>query len=228
MHFRCKQASEELSSQRCRLVPASRCQTTGSTCGSCYETCSSFRLHEHYKKRKVEKKAERKEQQALKKQRKQAEFTALTPEKQQDKRQKAQQAAKEREEVHTKMLTKLQAADEHGPKLIIDLDFWDLMNHQERKSLVSQLAFCVGHNKRAAEPCSLHFVRYVTLGGPLSCWRDHRTLWVCHCLMRCTLRCVSTCKNNTLTNRCEGSIKKYGCAMVPGNARCQIVSVANS
>jgi len=48
-----------------------------------------------------------------------------------------------------------QLAFENGQKLVIDLEFHDLMLEKERKSLMSQLMYCYAANNRAAEPCRL-------------------------------------------------------------------------
>lgn len=117
------------------------------------------RVAENHKRRKLEKKEARRAEQAAKNERKRQEFEALPPEEQQARRERAQQAVAARNEASTAMLARLQEADETGPRLIIDLDFWDYMTKQERRSIVSQLAFCTSHNKRAPRPCSLHCTR---------------------------------------------------------------------
>ena len=114
-------------------------------------------MEEYHRERKQRKKAERKVQQAEKNERKRREFDALSPAEQEAKRARAQQAVAERSAAAAAMQQRLTDAAKTGPHLVIDLDFWELMTEQERKSLVSQLAFCVGHNKRSEKPCGLHF-----------------------------------------------------------------------
>jgi Trm5-related predicted tRNA methylase len=84
----------------------------------------------------------------------------LSPEEQDRKRQQAQARIQERTAAKAETAAKLSAAAKDGPKLIIDLAFWNLMTPQEQKSLLSQLAFCAGLNKRAPVPFSLQFTRY--------------------------------------------------------------------
>ena len=136
------------------------------------------RLAEYHKKRKAEKKEERKEQQAAKKQKLKDAFAALTPEEQQTRRDQAAAAAQARAAAKADVLARLEAADKSGPRLIIDLEFWALMTPQEQKSLVSQLAYCCGHNRRAEKPCSLHFTR---------CCSGNRRVpdWPCHIFDEC-------------------------------------------
>lgn len=45
----------------------------------------------------------------------------------------------------------------HGQKIIVDLDFAELMDEDEIRSLVQQLSYCYGANKRAAVPANLIF-----------------------------------------------------------------------
>jgi hypothetical protein len=123
----------------------------------------SCRVAEHHKRRKLEKKEARKSEQAVKNARKRAEFDALPTEEQQARREKAQQAVAARNDAHAAMLARLEAADKAGPRLVVDLDFWQHMTNQERRSMVGQIAFCTSHNKRAEKPCSLHCTRYVGL-----------------------------------------------------------------
>lgn len=64
-----------------------------------------------------------------------------------------------RAEEKQKKIKRLKEAQDCTPKIIIDLDFWDKMIEKERVSLVSQLGFSVGANRRSDAPCSLHFTR---------------------------------------------------------------------
>lgn len=121
--------------------------------------CALCRVQERHKKRKQEKKEQHKLAQGEKRQLLKQRFDALSPEEQQRKREQAQARIQERTAAKAETSAKLKAAAKDGPKLVIDLDFWDLMMPQEQKSLLSQLAFCAGLNKRAPAPCSLHFTR---------------------------------------------------------------------
>jgi tRNA (Guanine-1)-methyltransferase len=126
------------------------------------QVCIEFflcRRDAYFQERKKQKKAARKEEQAAKNARKRAEFDTLPAEEQAARREAAKQASEQRTAAQAALKSRLQAADASGPRLIVDLDFWDLMTEQEHKSIVCQLAFSVGHNKRAAKPCSLHFTR---------------------------------------------------------------------
>lgn len=112
-----------------------------------------------YKQRKVARKEKHRVQQAEKKATKQAAFAALSEEEQEKRREERRALIALRGAERDAHLAKLDAAEQRGPKLIVDLDFWGLMHPQERKSMVSQLAHCAGVNKRAAAPCALHFTR---------------------------------------------------------------------
>jgi len=65
---------------------------------------------------------------------------------------KARRAKEKAERIHT-FLTAAAAA----PQVIIDLDFEEQMNEKEKKSMVQQLMYCYGMNKRATHPLGMHF-----------------------------------------------------------------------
>jgi Trm5-related predicted tRNA methylase len=79
-----------------------------------------------------------------------------------EKRSGARLEREKRRRADALQLSRVLEAQEKAPKVIVDLGFWDKMTEQERRSLVSQLGFCVGSNKKANAPCSLHFTRRVT------------------------------------------------------------------
>lgn len=113
------------------------------------------------KEAKKQAKAQKREQ----KRSRQQEATPLTEEERAAKRAAIEDKSKQR--IHrAKVITeRLQQAETIAPKLVIDLDFWDLMKDGFQRSLVSQLAFSAGCNKRSEKPCSVHLTRYVILDG---------------------------------------------------------------
>lgn len=54
-------------------------------------------------------------------------------------------------------LKDLEIVSQAGQKLVIDLNFPGQMNDTEMRSMVSQLMYSYGANKRAAQPCQLYF-----------------------------------------------------------------------
>lgn len=114
------------------------------------------------KEAKRQEKAQKREQKRL---RKQEDATPLTEEQRAAKRAAVENRSKQRIERAKVVAERLQEAESIAPKLVIDLGFWDLMKDGFQRSLVSQLAFSAGCNKRSEKPCSLHLTRYVTTNG---------------------------------------------------------------
>lgn len=88
------------------------------------------------------------------------EFAALTEEEKNERRLAQKRRKRERDDEKEQRMKKLKKAADNAPKIIIDLDFWDKMKEGEQVSLVSQLGFCVGANRKADAPCSLHYTRF--------------------------------------------------------------------
>lgn len=117
-----------------------------------------------YQQRKEEKKLEKAQRREEKRSRKLADTLPMTEEERAAKREAQKQRSRQRID-HVKAVAKrLQDAESDAPKLVLDLDFWDLMADGYRRSLVSQVAFSAGCNKKSVKPCSIHLTRWVTHG----------------------------------------------------------------
>ena len=92
---------------------------------------------------------------------KQAAWEAMTEEEQEAVRK---QVESERAARETKNAATAAAAAAAGPAptCVIDLDFDELMDEQEVRSLVQQMMYSYGANKRASRPLDLHLT---SLGG---------------------------------------------------------------
>ena len=111
--------------------------------------------------KKKQKKEVRKEAKRAEREAKQAAWEAMTEEEREAVRK---QGECERLERETKKAAAAAAAAAAGPAptCVIDLDFDELMDEQEVRSLVQQLMYSYGANKRASRPLDLHLT---SLGG---------------------------------------------------------------
>ena len=117
------------------------------------------RKQEMHRQKKEAKKKEKQQKQAEKRAREGAERVQLSEEERAAKRAAMEKRAKQRHEEREAVADRLLEARITAPKLVLDLDFWDLMPDGSQRSLVSQLAFSSGCNKKSEKPCSLHFTR---------------------------------------------------------------------
>ena len=111
--------------------------------------------------KKKQKKEVRKEAKRAEREAKQAAWEAMTEEEREAVRK---QGECERLARETKKAAAAAAAAAAGPAptCVIDLDFDELMDEQEVRSLVQQLMYSYGANKRASRPLDLHLT---SLGG---------------------------------------------------------------
>ena len=111
--------------------------------------------------KKKQKKEVRREAKRAERDTKQAAWEAMTEEEQEAVRK---QVESERAARETKNAATAAAAAAAGPAptCVIDLDFDELMDEQEVRSLVQQMMYSYGANKRASRPLDLHLT---SLGG---------------------------------------------------------------
>eukprot|EP00892_Ulva_mutabilis_P006710 jgi/Ulvmu1/4410/UM002_0135.1 len=117
------------------------------------------RKQEMHRMKKEAKKKEKRKRQAERLQGR-ADQAPLTEEERSAKRAAMQEKYNQRVERTKALAFKLQHAETNAPKLVLDLDFWNLMAEGSQRSLVSQLAFSAGCNKKSENPCSLHFTSF--------------------------------------------------------------------
>ena len=119
----------------------------------------SARLCSHRKKKEAKKELKAAAQEKKKEERQQ-QFAALTEEEKKERILNQKRRKRERDEEKEQRAKKLTQASDNAPKVVVDLDFWDKMKEGEQISLVSQLGFCIGVNRKADAPCSLHYTRW--------------------------------------------------------------------
>lgn len=181
--------------------------------------CRAEQLDAYYKARKAERQARKRAEHETARAERQAHWDALSDSEKAVRLEARRTITAERAAARDAMLARLKAAAEHGPVLAIDCQFWDVMRPREQKSFLSQLAFCVGANKKAARPFHMHFVKCATLrvlfGAPdrlccssatasckrltqrmrLYCCKNHRMRMIAeysilHCTARLTIACI--------------------------------------
>lgn len=113
--------------------------------------------------KKTLRKAAKKERNAAATEKKKQEWaqqlTSMTEQEREEHKQEVKSRKRARDQEKQQKIKKLKEAPDTAPKIVVDLDFWDKMREGEQRSLVSQLGFCIGANRKSDEPCSLHYTR---------------------------------------------------------------------
>ncbi|GAX83780.1 hypothetical protein CEUSTIGMA_g11205.t1 [Chlamydomonas eustigma] len=117
-------------------------------------------MQEVKEQRKAKEKEARKEKQELRRKEQMHKLQLLTEEERENLKKQAQALLQERRGQHASKRSKLEHAQQHGPDLVIDLDFEGLMSGSELKHLCQQLCYSYSANGRVANPCHLHLVGF--------------------------------------------------------------------
>lgn len=134
-------------------------------------------MHRQRKEKKKEEKAVKREE---RKAHKVLRESSLTEEERAAKTAMREKRSRERIEHHAAVAKRLKEAEATAPKLVIDLSFWDKMTDGYQRSLVSQLAFSAGCNKKADKPCGMHFTRCAMWSCGLTLHLKCDVLMTCH------------------------------------------------
>ena len=121
--------------------------------------CRLERLAAHYEARKAERRERQRAAQAAAAADRKAQWDALSEEERAARLEARHAIMAERAAAQDALAARLKAAEQRGPILAIDCQFWDVMRPPEQKSFLSQLSFCVGANKKAERPFHMHFVK---------------------------------------------------------------------